>query len=205
MHDTTGVRILEAREVVRKRPNMFVGSTDERGLNALIVGLIEFSICKVLGNCTFIQVTLNKDNSFTLVNDHLPISIKTSKEDEKPLLEKIMTQARVSGFSSEATFVANALSQCSRVEVNYDTSIYKQEYEEGYPKSEIILVEKPDFPEEIEIAGSIFYPKNLFWFKTDPNVFGLATYNLTTLREVADKITGTQKELAIQLIDLRVV
>lgn len=148
------IQVLEGLEPVRKRPGMFIGSTDSRGLHHLLTEIIDNSVDEALaGFATEIWVTLNPDGSATVVDNGRGIPVEKHKTG-KSALEVTMTRLHAGGkFDTRAykvsgglhgvgASVVNALSQWLAIEVYRDGFIYSQSYKKGKPEGAVKKGEK---------------------------------------------------------------
>ncbi len=148
--------VLEGLEPVRKRPAMYIGSTDTTGLHHCLTEIIDNSIDEALaGFAKNVWVIIHPDNSATVADDGRGIPIDVMPKYKKPALEVIMTTLHSGGkFEGEAYKVSgglhgvgaacvNALSTLFRVEVRRDEKIYMMEFSQGKVKTKLTSVPKP--------------------------------------------------------------
>jgi len=213
------IQILEGLEPVRKRPGMYIGSTDEKGFHHLLMEIIDNSVDEALaGFAKNIWVTIYKDGKAQVTDDGRGIPVDVVPQYKKSALELCMTKLHAGGkFDGKAykvsgglhgvgASVVNALSSWMRVEVKRDSQTYFQEYKKGeplWPVSPLPEKEKKDSAfEKIGIASgtsTIFQP--------DEKVFPNIGWNLEKIEEsVRDRaylIAGIKFHLLDERIGLK--
>ena len=199
------IQVLEGLEGVRKRPAMYIGSTDARGLHRLIFEVVDNSIDEALaGFCTEINVTLNPDDSVTVKDNGRGIPVEVHAQTGKPALEVVMTMLHAGGKFDHKTYrvsgglhgigvsAVNALSEWLEVEVHLNGSSYKQRYERGVTVTPVQKIGPSDN------HGTIVR------FRADPEIFEETKYDyrivMARLRELAFLTNG----LSITSTDERV-
>ena len=200
------IQILEGLEAVRKRPGMYIGSTSSTGLHHLVYEIVDNSIDEALaGYCTEVEVTINEDNSITVVDNGRGIPVGINHKAGLPAVEVVFTVLHAGGkfggggykvsggLHGVGASVVNALSTWLEVEVCRDGKIYKQRYERGkvcYPLKEIGTCD----PEKTGTKVT---------FSPDPQIFEETVYDYDILRRRLRETAFLTKGIRISLKDER--
>ena len=206
------IQVLEGLEPVRKRPGMYIGSTDSKGLHHLVYEVVDNSIDEALaGYCKNIDVILRSDNTVKVIDDGRGIPVEILPKYNASALEVVMTKLHAGGkFDNNAykvsgglhgvgVSVVNALSEWLEVEVKRDGKLYKQRYEQGKPVTKVA---------EIGLAEGT---GTTVTFKPDKTIFETLSFDMNILEgrlrelaflnrgiKIAIKDEFTQKEQVFQ-------
>ena len=200
------IQVLEGLEAVRKRPGMYIGSTSLKGLHHLVYEVVDNSIDEALaGYATHIEVTIEADNSVTVIDNGRGIPVAMHKIG-KPAIEVVLTVLHAGGkFGGEGypisgglhgvgISVVNALSEQTKIEVKRDGYLWNIAFARG-------LTTKPLQKIRPLEAGDERGTK--VWFKPDSEIFPDTAYDFETLRIRLRELAFLNKGLTITLTDKR--
>ena len=200
------IQILEGLEAVRKRPGMYIGSTSARGLHHLVYEIVDNAVDEALaGYCDNIEVTIEEDNSITVMDDGRGIPVGMNHKAGKSALEVVFTVLHAGGkfggggykvsggLHGVGASVVNALSNWLVVEVYKDGKVYQQSYKRGKPDGSVHVTGDCD----PELHGSKIH------FMPDDTIFEETIFDYTTLKQRLRETAFLTKGLRIVLIDKR--
>ncbi|MSQ60968.1 MAG: DNA topoisomerase (ATP-hydrolyzing) subunit B [Dehalococcoidia bacterium] len=198
------IQVLEGLEAVRRRPGMYIGSTDERGLHHLVYEIVDNSIDEAMaGYCDRIDIAILADGSIRVQDNGRGIPVDIHDKTGQSALETVMTILHAGGkfggggykvsggLHGVGASVVNALSSDLWVEVRRDGKVYRQEYARGVPKNPIAVVGKD------KGTGTTT------WFCPDPSVFSDAQFDYHTLAQRFREMAYLTKALWIRFVDER--
>ena len=203
-YGASSIQVLEGLEAVRKRPGMYIGSTDERGLHHLVYEVVDNSVDEAMaGHATRILVRINTDNSITVADDGrgVPVGKHSTGKDALEVVHTVLHAGgkfggggyKVSGgLHGVGVSVVNALSIKLRVESARDGFVWSQEYERGVPRTKVIKGNPS--------AGR---RGTLTTFLPDPEMFSETEYSFETLANRLRESAYLNKGLWMTLIDDR--
>jgi DNA gyrase subunit B len=203
-YDAGKIQVLEGLEAVRKRPSMYIGSTDTRGLHHLVYEVVDNSIDEALaGFCSNIDVTINRDNTVTVEDNGRGIPVDLHTKYQKSALEVVMTMLHAGGKFDTDTYkvsgglhgvgvsVVNALSEWMEVEVYRDGKVYFQRYQRGKPST------------ELTVRGETDKTGTKLTFKADYEVFETLDISFETISKRLREMAYLNKGINIFIKDER--
>ena len=200
------IQILEGLEAVRKRPGMYIGSTSTRGLHHLVYEIVDNAIDEALaGYCDTIDVTINPDNSITVIDNGRGIPVGINQKAGLPAVEVVFTVLHAGGkfggggykvsggLHGVGASVVNALSNWLEVEICKEGKVYKQRYERGntmYP---------------LKVVGECEPDKTgtKVTFSPDGSIFEETVYDYDVLKNRLREMAFLTKGIKIVLRDTR--
>lgn len=200
------IQILEGLEAVRKRPGMYIGSTSVRGLHHLVYEIVDNSVDEALaGYCDTIKVTINHDNSITVIDNGRGIPVGINHKAGLPAVEVVFTVLHAGGkfggggykvsggLHGVGASVVNALSEWLEVTIYHDGRIYRQRYERGHVCYNLeVIGECP-----LEQTGTIVR------FLPDKQVFEETVFDYNTLKQRLREMAFLTKDIRMILRDER--
>ncbi len=205
LYDSDKIKVLEGLSAVRKRPSMYIGSTDEKGLHHLVYEVVDNSIDEAMeGYCHKIDVTINSDGSVTVRDDGRGIPVSIHPKYQRSGVEIVMTKLHAGGKFDRKSYkvsgglhgvgvsVVNALSEWLVVKVRRGGKIYSQRYERGAVKTEL--------EEEGEYEGNGGTETT---FMPDSEIFETLDFEYRRLKERMRELAFLNKGLRISITDKR--
>ncbi len=204
-YSASNIQVLKGLEAVRRRPAMYIGSTDVHGLHHIFIEILDNSVDEAIaGYCNHIWVTLNKDGSLTVKDNGRGIPVETHAETKVSTLETVMTNLHAGGkFESGAYKVSgglhgvgmkctNALSEWMITTVSRDGGVYQQKYERGAP---VAPVEKIADTNETGTEHT---------FMPDAEIFSTTEFDFNTIVKKCRQHAYLTAGLRISILDERV-
>ena len=198
------IQILEGLEAVRKRPGMYIGSTSVRGLHHLVYEIVDNAVDEALaGFCTVIDVSINPDNSVTVIDNGRGVPVEMNQKKGVSTVEVVYTILHAGGKFGGGAYkvsgglhgvgasVVNALSKYMEVKVEQNGHIYRQRYEKG----------KPVTP--LEVIGDSDKTGTTVTFLPDDTIFEETIFEFDTLKSRLREMAFLTKGIKIILRDKR--
>ena len=204
----TNIRVLEGLEAVRKRPAMYVGSTDSRGLHHLVYEVVDNAIDEALaGHCDTIEVTIREDGAVSVADNGRGIPVDTHEQYDRPAVEVIMTVLHAGGKFDKDSYqvsgglhgvgvsVVNALSKWLEVEVRRDGAVWHHRFDHGEPE--------PDAFERVRDLEADEETGTTVTFWPDGEIFEETEFAFGTLRSRLRELAFLNPGVGITLADER--
>ncbi|MDD4874518.1 MAG: DNA topoisomerase (ATP-hydrolyzing) subunit B [Dehalococcoidales bacterium] len=201
-YSAADIQVLGGREAVRRRPSMYIGSTDQRGLHHLAYEIVHNSVDEAMaGFCTKIKITIDKNNVVTVEDNGRGIPVDIHSTTKLSALETVMTVLHAGakfggktyqvsgGLHGVGASVVNALSERMEVFIQRDGKKYYQEYKKGIPQK------------EVEEIGEATGTGTTTIFVADKEIFSTAEYDFNTLSDRFREIAYLNKGLEISFWD----
>ena len=207
-YEASEIQVLEGLEAVKRRPGMYIGSTDVRGLHHLVKELVDNAIDEAIaGYCTHVEITIHEDSSVSVADNGRGIPVGMHEKMGKSALEVALTVLHAGGKFGGSGYkvsgglhgvglsVVNALSTTLIAEVRREGIIYRQEYREGEPLTDVQKVGTYD-----EALGS----GTTITFLANDKIFDSLEYNFDTLKGRMRELAFLNKGVRITVTDKRV-
>ena len=205
-YSASNIQVLEGLEAVRKRPAMYIGDISVKGLHHVVYEVVDNSIDEALaGFATHIDVTVNEDNSITVVDNGRGIPVDMHEKEHKSALEVVLTVLHAGGKFDKGSYkvsgglhgvgvsCVNALSTYLRAEVHRDGKAYVQEYSCGKPTT------------ELRVVGDSDHTGTMITFKPDASIFTVTVYDYGTLANRLRDLAYLNAGITLTLKDMREV
>ena len=203
-YSASNIQVLEGLEAVRKRPAMYIGDISVKGLHHLVYEVVDNSIDEALaGYATHIDVTINEDDSITVVDNGRGIPVDMHEKEHKSALEVVLTVLHAGGKFDKGSYkvsgglhgvgvsCVNALSTYLRAEVHRNGKAYMQEYSCGKPIT------------ELKIIGDSNHNGTSITFKPDASIFTVTHYDYDTLANRLKDLAFLNAGITLSLTDRR--
>ena len=203
LYSASDIQVLEGMEAVRRRPGMYIGSTDQRGLHHLIYEIVDNAVDEYMaGHCSSVDIQLGEDGVVRIEDDGRGIPVDIHPTTGVSAVETVMTTLHAGGkFGGKAysvsgglhgvgASVVNALSSWFRVEVYRDGRIYHQEFSQG--ESETALTSETLHDERAEKTGTVVL------FRPDEEIFTDVQYDFGVLSQRFKEMAYLNKGLSIK-------
>ena len=203
-YSASNIQVLEGLEAVRKRPAMYIGDISVKGLHHLVYEVVDNSIDEALaGYASHIEVTINEDNSITVVDNGRGIPVDMHEKEHKSALEVVLTVLHAGGKFDKGSYkvsgglhgvgvsCVNALSTYLRAEVRRQGKVYMQEYSCGKPTT------------ELQVIGESDTTGTSITFLPDDSIFTVTVYDYNTLANRLRDLAFLNAGITLTLTDRR--
>ena len=203
-YSASNIQVLEGLEAVRKRPAMYIGDISAKGLHHLVYEVVDNSIDEALaGFATHIDVTINPDNSITVIDNGRGIPVDMHEKEHKSALEVVLTVLHAGGKFDKGSYkvsgglhgvgvsCVNALSNYLRAEVHRNGKAYVQEYAKGKPIT------------ELKIVGDSSHTGTSITVLPDDTIFTTTIYDYSTLANRLRDLAFLNAGITLTLTDKR--
>ena len=203
-YSASNIQVLEGLEAVRKRPAMYIGDISAKGLHHLVYEVVDNSIDEALaGFADHIDVTINEDNSITVVDNGRGIPVDMHEKEHKSALEVVLTVLHAGGKFDKGSYkvsgglhgvgvsCVNALSTYLRAEVHRNGKAYVQEFSCGKPTS------------ELKVVGESSHTGTSITFLPDASIFTVTVYDYATLANRLRDLAYLNAGITLTLTDRR--
>ena len=203
-YSASNIQVLEGLEAVRKRPAMYIGDISAKGLHHLVYEVVDNSIDEALaGFATQIDVTINENNSITVVDNGRGIPVDMHEKENKSALEVVLTVLHAGGKFDKGSYkvsgglhgvgvsCVNALSTFLRAEIRRNGKVYAQEYSCGKPTS------------DLQIVGDSDTTGTSISFLPDSSIFTVTVYDYNTLANRLRDLAFLNAGITLTLTDKR--
>lgn len=205
-YSASNITVLEGLEAVRKRPSMYIGDVGFRGLHHLVYEVVDNSIDEALaGYANDIKVTINEDNSITVVDNGRGIPVDMHEKEGRSALEVVLTVLHAGGKFDKGSYkvsgglhgvgvsCVNALSKDLKATIRRGGKVWEQEFKIGVPQYSV-----KEIGDSEETGTEI-------WFKPDDTIFSEMVYNFETLAGRLRELAFLNKGIKLSLTDKREV
>lgn len=205
-YSASNIQVLEGLEAVRKRPAMYIGDISAKGLHHLVYEVVDNSIDEALaGYASHIDVTINADNSITVIDNGRGIPVDMHEKEHKSALEVVLTVLHAGGKFDKGSYkvsgglhgvgvsCVNALSTYLRAEVHRNGKAYVQEYSCGKPTT------------ELKVVGESSHTGTSITFKPDASIFTVTEYDYGTLANRLRDLAFLNAGITLTLTDMRLL
>jgi len=211
-YDADSIQVLEGLEAVRKRPSMYIGDTGLKGLHHLVYEVVDNSIDEALaGYCNDIQVSINEDNSITVIDNGRGIPVDIMEKENRSALEVVLTVLHAGGKFDKGSYkvsgglhgvgvsCVNALSIEFHVEVYRNGNVYSQDYSCGKPLNSVHVSGSSEVSGTSEVTGT-----NIT-FKPDASIFTVLEFKYDVLAGRLRELSYLNTGIKLTLTDKRII